>query len=72
MDPDDLAALLQMASSGDTEETNGAQDALSEAMEALMMLGYDKSTVLSVCKGIDPQISDSAEIIRMALKKLAR
>ena len=46
--------------------------ALSEAMEALMMLGYDKSTVLSVCKGIDPQISDSAEIIRMALKKLAR
>ena len=45
---------------------------ISEAMEALMVLGYDKNTVLSALKGIDPSITDSGEIIRYALKKLAR
>jgi Holliday junction DNA helicase RuvA len=46
--------------------------AFSEASEALLVLGYDKSTVLSVLKGIDPSTSDVGEIIKMALKKLAR
>ena len=45
---------------------------VSEAMEALMVLGYDKSTVLSIVKEIDHSITDSGEIIRQALKKLAR
>ncbi len=45
---------------------------VSEAMEALMVLGYDKATVLSALSGIDPAITDSGEIIRQALKKLAR
>ena len=45
---------------------------VSEAIEALMVLGYDKSTVLSIVKEIDPSITDSGEIIRQALKKLAR
>ncbi len=45
--------------------------AISEAAEALMVLGYDKNTVLSVLKGIDPQVTDVGEIIRLALKKLA-
>ena len=45
---------------------------ISEAMEALMVLGYDKNTVLNALKGIDPSITDSGEIIRYALKKLAR
>ena len=45
---------------------------ISEATEALMVLGYDKATVLSALKGIDPTIKDSGEIIRQALKKLAR
>lgn len=44
---------------------------LSEATEALMVLGYDKNTVLNVLKDIDTNI-DVGEIIRMALKKLAR
>ena len=43
-----------------------------EAIEALMVLGYDKTTVLSAVKGIDPSITDSGEVIRQALKKLAR
>ena len=46
---------------------------LSEATEALMVLGYDKNTVLSALRGIDLQnASDVGEIIKAALKKLAR
>ncbi len=44
---------------------------LSEATEALMVLGYDKSTILNVLKDIDTNM-DVGDIIRMALKKLAR
>ena len=44
---------------------------LAEATEALTVLGYDKNTILSAIKDIDPSI-DVGEIIRMALKKLAR
>ena len=46
--------------------------AISEASEALAVLGYDKNTIMSVLKGIDPSVSDAGEIIRLALKKLAR
>jgi Holliday junction resolvasome RuvABC DNA-binding subunit len=45
---------------------------ISEAAEALTVLGYDKTTALSILKGIDPSITDTGEIIRLALKKLAR
>ena len=44
---------------------------IAEATEALAVLGYDKNTILSVLKGIDPT-NDVGEIIRVALKKLAR
>ena len=44
---------------------------LSEATEALMVLGYDKNTVLSVIKDIDPS-TEVGNIIKAALKKLAR
>ena len=44
---------------------------LSEATEALMVLGYDKNTVLSAIKDIDPT-TDVGLIIKTALKKLAR
>ena len=46
--------------------------AFSEASEALAVLGYDKSTVLSALKGIDPSVTDVGEVIKLALKKLAR
>ena len=46
--------------------------AISEASEALAVLGYDKSTIASALKGIDPSITDAGEVIRLALKKLAR
>ena len=44
---------------------------LSEAAEALTVLGYDKNTVLNALKGIDTSL-DVGEIIKNALKKLAR
>ena len=44
---------------------------LSEATEALTVLGYDKNSILSAIKGIDPQ-KDVGEIIKAALKKLAK
>ena len=44
---------------------------LGEAAEALTALGYDKATVNTAIKGIDPKLP-SGEIIRLALKKLAR
>ena len=46
--------------------------AISEAAEALAVLGYDKATTLSALKGVDPSITDVGEIIKAALKKLAR
>ena len=46
--------------------------ALSEATEALMVLGYDKSSVLAAIKGLNVANMDSGEIIKNALKKLAR
>ena len=49
-----------------------ASPALSEAAEALMVLGYDKATVATALGGIDATISDVGEIIKQALKKLAR
>lgn len=45
--------------------------AISEAAEALGVLGYDKNTVMSALKGIDPSVTDVGEIIKLALKKLA-
>lgn len=44
---------------------------LSEAAEALAVLGYDKNTVLNALKSIDPSL-DPGTIIKLALKKLAR
>ena len=49
-----------------------SNSAFSEAAEALTVLGYDKATVQSALKGVDPSVSDVSEIIKLALKKLAR
>ena len=44
---------------------------LSEACEALAVLGYDKNTIFSAIKYIDPS-TEVGMIIKTALKKLAR
>lgn len=63
---DTVKAVLSSASSF------VSNSAISEAAEALAVLGYDRNTVLSALKGIDPSVSDVGEIIKLALKKLAR
>ncbi len=64
------AATQTAGSVGNVAHTSGGGN-LSEAAEALMVLGYDKNSVVSAIKGIDPTLR-SDEIIRLALKKLAR
>ena len=44
---------------------------LSEAAEALMVLGYDKTTVTTALSGLDPSMETSL-LIRSALKRLAK
>ena len=44
---------------------------LTEATEALMVLGYDKNSVAGALAGLDPK-ADVGELIRAALKKLSR
>ena len=44
---------------------------ISEASEALAVLGYDKNTILAVIKDANPEWSVE-EIIKFALKKLTR
>ena len=50
----------------------GASGKLSEATEALMVLGYDRNTILSALKGVDTAALATADIIKAVLKKLAR
>lgn len=45
---------------------------LSEAQNALMVLGYKQSEALSALKGIDVNAYEIEDIIRLALKKLMR
>lgn len=63
---------LMSKSSSRTAPTLIANSTLSEATEALAVLGYDKNTIMSALTGIDPAGKDVGEIIRLALKKLAR
>lgn len=67
----DMMTLGAKISTGDTVAIP-QNSVLSEATEALMVLGYDKNTVLSALRGIDIQTTDVAEVIKAALKKLAR
>jgi len=72
MSKDMLNDSISNASDSASAANFVANSSISEAMEALMVLGYDKATVLSAVKGISTSITDSGEIIRQALKKLAR
>ena len=69
---DMLTDSVATADFSKTAAVYSKNSAISEATEALMVLGYDKNTVLSALKGTDPTITDAGEIIRLALKKLAR
>ncbi len=60
------AAKLEVSIASVSKNSN-----LSEAAEGLMVLGYDKNTVLSALKNVDTSLP-VGEIIRLALKNLAR
>jgi len=66
--------LSSAAISDNGRSVNSAQLStgnLAEATEALVVLGYDKSSVIKALGGIDPAL-DVGMIIKAALKKLAR
>lgn len=52
-------------------ESVTSSSAVSEATEALLVLGYDKSTILAALKGIT-DTSDAGTIIKAVLKKLSQ
>lgn len=49
----------------------GARTAVSEAIDALVVLGYSRSEAMAALKDLDPA-TELQEMIRMALKKLMR
>ena len=65
-----LASASVKDTSGTINATRMSTGNLAEATEALMVLGYDRSTVIKALAGIDPTL-DVGAIIKIALKKLA-
>lgn len=57
---------------GSGSVVQATKKSLQDAYEALVMLGYDKSTVSAALKGLEAPTDDAGEIIRLALKKLSR
>ena len=70
--PDSLSSITTGNSSRATESVAKRSGAFQDASEALVSLGYDKSSVLDALKGINPESRDASEIIRLALKKLMK
>lgn len=66
--------MMTLGSTITTEDVGKmkSNSALSEATEALMVLGYDKASVLAALRGLDVNSMESGDIIKNALKKLAR
>lgn len=56
---------------GSAPHASATSGNLSEATEALIVLGYDRSSVIKALAGIDPSL-DVGMIIKAALKKLAK
>lgn len=70
--PDSLSSIStpSVARAGEVIAKRGG--AFQDASEALISLGYDKSSVLDALKNINPDNRDASEIIRLALKNLMR
>lgn len=66
---DNTVEYSQNSASASSYQSNSN---LSDAQEALVVLGYDKNTILSALKGIDVSNMSADEIIKSALKKLIR
>ena len=74
---DKIAKEMPMASASSKDASNIISASnltsgnLAEATEALIVLGYDKTSIIKALSGIDPTL-DVGMIIKAALKKLAR
>lgn len=73
----------KMANAGDFGGESGTQvvfpgelptasNSLTEAQEALLVLGYNRTEILGVLRGLDTTAMSTEELIRAALKKLMR
>ena len=67
----DMGAATVAKSAGRAQVVMPISGNLTEATEALMVLGYDKNSVAGALAGLDPK-ADVGELIRAALKKLSR
>ena len=52
-------------------QPSAQKGALSEAAEALMVLGYDRNTVMHALSRVNPDLTDVGQIIKAALKSIA-
>ena len=67
---DDFAALKETA--GALSAVTGARGKLSEATDALIVLGYTKAEALQALKDLDHEKLELEDLIRLSLKKLMR
>ena len=70
--PDSLSSISTPSAARAGEVIAKRGGAFQDASEALVSLGYDKSSVLDALKNINPDNRDASEIIRLALKNLMR
>ncbi len=67
---EDLSAFASTASTG--AAAPAARGKLSEATDALLVLGYSRAEALTALKDIDINAHELSDIIRLALKKLVK
>ena len=61
---------LENASKNATPESGSIRSSTSEALDALMVLGYSRSEAMNALKNIDTSSMSVEDIIKAALKKL--
>lgn len=66
------SASVMSSGGGDTVVSSAPKNRLSEAQDALVVLGYSRSEAIAVLKTIDAGNLELEEIIRLALKKLMK
>ena len=65
-------AASMPASITDTASVGGGRGKLSEAVDALLVLGYSRAEAMNAIKDIDTDKIELEEIIRLSLKKLMK
>ena len=66
------AAASMPAVSVGMESGSGNRSKLTEAVDALLVLGYSRAEALNAIKDIDTDKTELEEIIRLSLKKLMK